>query len=105
MALGGSMTTRRLIEWVLADSGRVKRRLRLKEVHEAGILAVYKRYGDRLLFMDGTIFDVAAPVHFVEVPVAAADWSGQAVGVEFGWRHTGGCACQLCSQRKTESAA
>ena len=51
------------------------------------------------------ILDVADPTHLVEVPVAVADWSGQAVGVEFGWRHTGDCACRLCSQHKTQSVA
>jgi hypothetical protein len=93
------MADARLIERVLVEASRVRRRLSLEEVLEAGLPAVYQRYGDRLLFTDGRIFDASDPEALAEIPLILADGSLETVGLEFGWKHAGDCPCHLCTTR------
>jgi hypothetical protein len=95
----------RLVEAVLAEAGRVRRGLSLEEVIEAGVPAVYQRYGDQLLFMDGRIFDARDPKELAETTLIVAGAGVQSIGVEFGWRHVGDCPCPFCSERPAEGAA
>jgi hypothetical protein len=99
------MVDGRLIESVLAEASRAKRRLSLEEVFEAGLPAVYQQYGDRLLYMAGRIFDASDPSSLAEIPLIVAGAAEQAVGVEFGWRHDGDCPCLFCSKRPADEAA
>jgi hypothetical protein len=99
------MADGRLIESVLAEASRAKRRLSFEEVLEAGLPAVYQQYGDRLLYMDGRIFDASDPSSLAEIPLIVAGAAEQAVGVEFGWRHAGDCPCLFCSKRSADEAA
>jgi hypothetical protein len=99
------MADGRLIESVLAEASRAKRRLSFEEVLEAGLPAVYQQYGDRLLYMDGRIFDASDPSSLAEIPLIVAGAAEQAVSVEFGWRHAGDCPCLFCSKRSADEAA
>jgi hypothetical protein len=90
------MTDPRPIEGMLAANSRARRRLSLDEVLAAGLPAVYQRYGDRLLYADGRIFDASDPNALVEISPIAPGVTAQAVGLEFGWRHAGDCACDFC---------
>jgi hypothetical protein len=99
------MADGRLIESVLVEASRAKRRLSFEEVLEAGLPAVYQQYGDRLLYMDGRIFDASDPSSLAEIPLIVAGAAEQAVGVEFGWRHAGDCPCLFCSKRSADEAA
>ena len=96
------------LEIALASLRRTGRRpLALEEVVASGRPAIYARYGDVLLFMDGTIFDLHEASARNEPPsgspVDDPAIVGQAVGIEFGWRHALDCPCALC--RPQELAA
>jgi hypothetical protein len=90
-----------LIDGVLAAPGRAGRRLCLEEVLEAGLPAVYQRYGERLLYLEGRIFDASDPGALAEVAVIAAGAVSEAVGLEFGWQHAADCSCAFCSVEPT----
>jgi hypothetical protein len=91
----------RTLEMALASLRRTGRRpLALEEVVASGRPAIYARYGDVLLFMDGTIFDLHEAYARNELP-SGSPANGpatvdQAVGIEFGWRHAWDCPCALC---------
>ena len=82
-----------------------RRRLALEEVVDAGRPAVYRRFGDELLFVDGTIFDVSGPGLPTElslaVPLDHPRLAKHAVGIEFGWQHALHCPCPACSSQTT----
>ncbi len=82
----------------LRTTGR--RPLGLEEVVASGLPAIYSRYGEVLLFMNGTIFDVREPQTPSELrlgsPLNDPAIAGQVVGIEFGWRHARDCPCDLC---------
>jgi len=99
------MTEGRLIEGVLAQASRGKHRLSLEEVLQAGLPAVYQQYGDRLLYLDGRIFDAADPRALAEIALMVTGAATQVVGVEFGWRHASDCCCQFCLKRTADRAA
>lgn len=89
------MDNERRVETVL--TGPRSRRLSLAEVVNAGLPAVYQQYGEQLLYVDGRIFDASDPSSPAEIALIAAGEADQAVGLEFGWRHSGDCSCLLCS--------
>jgi hypothetical protein len=103
--IGGSMTEGRLIEGLLNEASRGKGRLSLEEVLQAGLPAVYQQYGDRLLCLDGRVFDAADPGALAEIALIATGAATRLVGVEFGWRHAGDCPCHFCSKRAADRAA
>ncbi len=86
----------------MAAAGR--RRLTFDEVLAAGKPAVYRKFGDHLLYVGGRLFDVHEPDAPVEVgltPAPAVRGSLAAeravtVGIEYGWRHEAGCPCSFC---------
>ena len=90
---------------MLTEAGRARRRLSLDEVLAAGLPALYERYGDRRLYWGGTIFDASNQRALTEIPLIVAGTAIQAVGVEFGWRHGGGCSCRFCSRQTADEAA
>jgi hypothetical protein len=90
------MTDRRLVERFLAETGRARRRLSLAEVMNAGLPAVYQQYGEQLVYLDGRILDASDPSSPSETSLIVEGEADQAVGVEFGWRHTGDCHCRFC---------
>jgi hypothetical protein len=79
------------------EPSRARRKLSLEEVRSAGLPASYQGFGERLHYVDGTIYDARDPSSPAEIPLGAADEADQAVGLEFGWQHAGDCACSLCS--------
>ena len=85
------------IDGVLAGAGHTGRRLCLEQVLEAGLPAVYRRYGERLLYLDGRIFDASDPGALAEVAIITPGAAGETVGLEFGWQHADDCSCAFCS--------
>ena len=92
---------------VLRQTGR--RQLTLEEVVSAGRPALYLRFGEALLFVDNTIFDVRRPGSPTEValgvPLDDPHLGTHAVGIEFGWRHALHCACPMCLSQPTPTHA
>lgn len=80
---------------------RPGRQLTLEEVVTVGRPALYLRFGEALLFVDNTIFDVREPGSPIklslEVSLDDPRIASHAVGIEFGWRHASGCLCPLCA--------
>jgi hypothetical protein len=99
------MADRGQVESVLAEASHARRRLSLEEVVDAGLPAVYQGFGERLLYVDGTIFDARDPSAPAEIPLGVGGESDQAVGLEFGWQHVGDCSCLFCSTRPANEAA
>jgi hypothetical protein len=95
----------RLVEKMLAEASRARRRLSLADVVNAGLPAVYQQYGEQLIYLDGRIFDASDPSSPAETSLLVEGDADQAVGVEFGWRHAGDCSCPFCANdRPTERA-
>ena len=84
--------------------GRARKLLSLQEVRASGLPAFYTDHGERLLYMDGELYDLRdtdgewqagsrplpLPRHVLE----------DGVGVEFGWWHSHDCTCPLCWKRE-----
>jgi len=85
-----------------AAAGR--RRLTFDEVLAAGKPAVFRKFGDHLLYAGGRLFDVREPDAPVEVgltptpttPGSVAAERAMTVGIEYGWRHEADCPCSFC---------
>ena len=93
---------------VMAIAGR--RRLTFEEVLAAGRPAVYRQFGDDLLYVDGRLFDVRRPEAPTPIDVGLSsravderEPSRLSVGIEYGWRHAAACPCSYCSA-STEAA-
>ena len=80
-----------------------RRRLSLVDVMNVGLPAVYSQFGERLIYEDGRIYDARDPSSLTEIPLTAADRSGEAVGLEYGWKHAGDCGCHLCADDRSGS--
>ncbi len=98
------MTERRTIEETLAAMHRVGRRgLTFEEVIEAGQPALYRQFGEALLFVDDTLFDVRTPSSPTKlrlaVPLQDPHIASHTVGIEYGWQHPADCSCRFCAQR------
>jgi len=89
---------------IMATEGR--RRLTFEEVLASGQPAVYRRFGDHLLYVNGRFFDVHEPGAPVEVGLSARPEEPRpqierhAVGIEYGWRHSADCPCSYCSESR-----
>jgi len=69
--------------------------LSFDEVCRTNVPAVYQRFGERLMFVDGRLFDVSSDVAVqVECPPTAQ--LGGPVGIEYGWQHLMTCDCGCC---------
>ena len=85
----------------MAIAGR--KRLTFEEVLAAGQPAVYRQFGDHLLYVDGRFFDVREPGAPTPIEVGTssslrdAHAAHRAVGIEYGWRHAADCSCSFCS--------
>jgi hypothetical protein len=87
----------------MATAGR--RRLTFEEMLAAGRPAVYRQFGDHLLYVGGRLFDVRRPEEPtpIEVSVSSSQAADEhehahlAVGIEYGWRHAADCSCSYCS--------
>jgi hypothetical protein len=85
----------------MAIAGR--RRLTFEEVIAAGQPAVYRQFGDHLLYVEGRFFDVREPGAPTLIEVGAsssrrdAHAAHRGVGIEYGWRHAADCSCSFCS--------
>jgi hypothetical protein len=86
----------------MATAGR--RSFTFEEILAAGRPAMYRKFGDHLLFLGGRVFDVREPGAPIEVGVAArpeerapvAVDRALTVGIEYGWRHASDCPCSYC---------
>lgn len=88
----------------MVDSARkvLSRRLTLGEVREAAVPAVFRAFGDHLLYMEGKVYglpadplsgDLRSHLALPETYVVH-----ETVGIEYGWEHLEGCRCGLCRQ-------
>ena len=106
LAKGGSKQQARrgvdaMVVEAMLGASRAGRRLCLEEVLEAGLPAVYERYGERLLYLEGRIFDARDPGALAEVAFITTGAAVEAVGLEFGWQHAADCSCDFCSGQST----
>ena len=96
------MNDGRRVEGVLAALEPIgRRRFSLIEVIDAGRPAVYRPFGDALLYLDGTLFDVLQPGSPIELGLKVLledpHLERRAVGIEYGWRHESDCSCEFCA--------
>jgi hypothetical protein len=77
------------------------RRLSLDEVRMADLPASYQGFGERLVYLNGTIYDASDP----SSPTAVCGIADHIVGLEYGWQHAGDCSCHLCSRQPAHEAA
>ena len=70
-------------------------RLLLDEVRAAGLPAYFFDHGEQLVYLDGELYDLAAADETAPRPLAHTILES-GVGIEFGWHHTGRCACRFC---------
>ena len=87
------MADTRQVATALAETDHARRRLSLEDVLKAGLPAVFREFGEQLLFMDGRFYDASDPGSLAEILVGVVYEPEQAVGLEFGWRHVGDCPC------------
>ena len=97
------MTEVQELAGLLATRALANRRLTFDEVLAAGQPAVYRKFGDHLLYVQGRLFDVREPAAPVEVGLSPSPQREQpaadrvaSVGIEYGWRHSAGCPCDYC---------
>lgn len=88
-----------------AETSRPPRRLSLADVVSAGRPAVYQQYDERVLFIDGRIFDASDPGLLAKISLDMTGDSRATVGLEFGWRQAVGCSCPFCSTSLTRLTA
>ena len=99
---GEGVVTKRELTGMLTRMATAGRRgLTFDEVLAAGRPAVYRKFGDHLLYVGGRLFDVSEPYAPIEVGMASATPEPAAermatVGIEYGWRHEADCACSFC---------
>ena len=75
-------------------------RLSLDEVREIGKTAFFFDFGEALMYLDGELFDIRdrrAVLPSGALPKLPPEVLESGVGIEYGWRHTRGCACHLCA--------
>lgn len=86
----------------------VRRMLTLDEVRTTSSPAVFRAFGDHLLFQNGLVYSVAResdldqPDLVPSLPDAYVITNG--VGIEYGWQHLEGCRCDLCRDTSQEAA-
>jgi hypothetical protein len=77
-----------------------RRRLTLDEVRQARVPAVFRDFGDNLVYIGGTVYSLPAESdpHDLETNLALPDTYviTNGVGIEFGWEHLHDCDCPLC---------
>ncbi len=73
------------------------RSLLLEEVRAAGLPAYFFDHGEQLVYLDGELYDLAEapPGKPAPKPLPHAVLES-GVGIEYGWHHTGRCACRFC---------
>ncbi len=73
------------------------RRLLLEEVLEAGLPAYFFDHGEQLVYLEGELYDLSEAKRG-HGPLQALPHSiiENGVGIDYGWHHTGHCACPLC---------
>jgi hypothetical protein len=82
--------------------------LSLSEVRESGRPAFFFDYGEALVYWHDELFDLrdwggALQTGADPAPLPAAVLESE-VGIEYGWRHTIACACDLCRQRADDES-
>jgi hypothetical protein len=82
-----------------------RRRLTFEEVLAAGQPAVYRQFGDHLLYIGGRLFEVRKTGSPIELEMilprkereALAAHRAASVGIEYGWHHAADCPCSYCT--------
>jgi hypothetical protein len=77
-----------------------RRRLTLDEVRQASVPAVFRAFGDNLVYLGGTVYSLPAEPDpdALETNLALPGTYvvSEEVGIEFGWEHLHGCDCPFC---------
>lgn len=81
-------------------AGLTHRLLSLEDVRASGLPAFYTDHGERLLYMDGELYDLRdtdgewqAGSRPSPLPHRILE---DGIGVEFGWWHAHDCTCSFC---------
>jgi hypothetical protein len=78
------------------------------EVAALGEPAIFSAFGDHLVFVQGTVYELPAGVpagQFTQPHlIQGARPITNLVGAEFGWRHLEGCRCRLCRGDERQAA-
>ena len=76
----------------------------LSEVRRIGRPALFLDWGETLLFRDGILYDLHGTLDERAVAdppeILPAQVLENGVGIEYGWRHLGGCDCPGCCERR-----
>jgi hypothetical protein len=104
--MGMRTSAKNLADAAMTRSGRVHiadcsdAKLLLREVRDTGLPAYFFDHGERLLYLDGDIYDLrevgaAARAGTRPLPLPHAILE-TGVGLEYGWRHVADCGCPYC---------
>jgi hypothetical protein len=82
---------------LLAKSACSPKVLLLDEVRRAGLPAYFFDDGEKLVFLDGELYDLAETRAGTGAPrPLPREVLESGVGIEYGWHHIEHCACPLC---------
>jgi len=77
-----------------------RRHLTLEEVRQASVPAVYREFGDNLIYLGGIVYSLPAEADPSDLETHLALPGtyvvNQEVGIEFGWEHPLDCDCPFC---------
>ena len=77
-----------------------RRRLTLDEVRQASVPAVFRAFGDHLIYVGGTVYSLPAEPDpddlATNLSLPGTYVVSEEVGIEFGWEHLHDCDCPLC---------
>jgi hypothetical protein len=101
------MRLNQILEGISAQPGR--KMLSFDEVMASDRPAVFREFGDSLLYVDGRVYilngiDLLGDPE-IAPPVLDPEYSVRAVGIEVGWRHVEGCDCEYCTESVRATAA
>jgi hypothetical protein len=90
-------------------AGRPRTLLSLEEVRASGLPAYFFDHGERLLYMDGELFDLRTGDGAWQAASRPTPLPRQilesGVGIELGWRHAADCRCRYCGKRALQATA
>ena len=81
---------------LLTKSACSPKALLLEEVRRAGLPAYFFDDGEKLVYLDGELYDLADARAGTGARALPREVLESGVGIEYGWHHIEHCACALC---------